>query len=76
MTDNDDMSIPLIDLRGKITHSTDAVLTAMNLGSGKDRSEIVREVLHEWALSKINEASLINKQVSVAGIAGNRGEKQ
>ena len=74
MTD-DDMSLPLIDLRGKITHKTDAVLTAMNLGTGKDRSEIVREVLHEWALTKINESSLIMKQPAVAGTPGIRGDR-
>jgi hypothetical protein len=70
------MSLPLIDFRGKVTHETDAVLDALNLGTGKDRSEIAREVLHTWALSKINEARLLNDALSVAGLEGIAGERR
>jgi hypothetical protein len=67
------MSIPLIDFRGKITHETDAVLEALHRSTGKDRSEIVREVLALWAESKVHEASLIDlhlKREGLRGIAG------
>lgn len=70
------MSLPLIDFRGKVTHETDAVLDALNLGTGKDRSEIAREVLHNWALSKINEARLLNDALGVAGLEGIAGERR
>lgn len=64
------MSLPLIDLRAKITHETDCVLTCMTNASGKDRSEIVREILHEWSLNKINELRLLNSALIVAGLEG------
>jgi len=64
------MSLPLIDFRGKITPSTDAVLEALHQSSGRDRSEIARDVLNEWALQKIHEASLIDKRLRVEGFAG------
>jgi hypothetical protein len=67
------MSIPLIDFRGKITHEADAVLEAVHLATGRDRSEIVREVLHLWAESKIHEASLIDSRLRREGLRGIAG---
>lgn len=77
------MSLLLIDFRGKITHETDAVLEAMHQATGRDRSEIVREVLHQWAEAKIHEASLIDQRLRreglrgiVGGMAGKMGEDE
>lgn len=67
------MSIPLVDFRGKITHETDAVLEALHQASGRDRSEIVRDVLAEWAVSKIHEASLIDQRLKREGLRGIAG---
>lgn len=64
------MSIPLVDFRGKITHETDAVLEALHQASGRDRSEIVREVLADWATGKIHEASLIDLRLKREGLRG------
>ena len=64
------MSLPLIDFRGKITHEADAVLEALHMASGRDRSEIVRDVLHAWAESKIHEASLIDSRLKREGLRG------
>ena len=64
------MSIPLVDFRGKITHETDAVLEALHQASGRDRSEIVREVLADWATGKIHEASLIDLRLKREGLLG------
>jgi hypothetical protein len=64
------MSIPLTDFRGKITAETDAVLEAMHQATGRDRSEIVREVLQAWAESKIHEASLIDIRLRREGLRG------
>jgi len=73
------MSTPLKDFRGKITTETDCVLEAMNRVSGKDRSEIVREILHEWALGKLDEHNVLSRLLHAEGltaasegIAGNR----
>lgn len=67
------MSAELKDFRGKITAETDVVLEAINRTSGKDRSEIVRDVLHSWALQKIDEHSILAKLMHSEGIAGNSG---
>jgi hypothetical protein len=74
------MSEPLKDLRAKVTPETDAVLEAVARATGRDRSEIVREVLHDWALIEIGKASMVHKMLRAEGlpgigegIAGNRG---
>lgn len=65
------MSIELIDLRAKITELTDVVLDVQHNLTGKDRSEIVRDVLHEWAARCEREATLICKALDSKGIKGN-----
>jgi predicted DNA-binding protein len=67
------MSIPLVDFRGKLTHETDAVLEALHQATGRDRSEIVREVLQKWAEEKIHEASLIDIRLRREGLRGIAG---
>ena len=67
------MSLPLIDARIKITHESDAVLEAVHQATGRDRSEVARDVLHEWALLKIHEASLIDQRLKREGLRGIAG---
>ena len=67
------MSLPLIDARLKITPDTDAVLEALHLADGKDRAEIMREVLADWAEKKIHEASLIDSRLRREGLRGIAG---
>lgn len=57
----------LRDFRGKITPETACVLDAISRVSGRDRSEIVREVLHRWALEEIE------KHTVLAGLLANEG---
>ena len=64
------MSEALKDLRAKVTAETDAVLEALNRATGRDKSEIAREVLHKWALEQINAASLIARFVKAEGMTG------
>ena len=77
------MSLPLVDFRCKLTHRTDAVLDAMHLASGRDRSELAREALDLWAEMKIHEASLIDARLRreggpgiAGGIAGSLRDSQ
>lgn len=77
------MSAELKDFRGKITAETDAVLEAINRADGRDKSEIAREVLHQWAMSRIHEATILDKLLQAeglrgiaGGVAGNRRESQ
>jgi len=64
------MSAELKDLRGKITAETDCVLEAINRATGMDKSVIVREVLHEWAINKIREHSILMKLLAAEGVSG------
>jgi hypothetical protein len=64
------MTMPLVDYRGKITAEAHAVLEGKSRHEGRDMAEIVREILHAWALSKVDEHRLIGKSLSVAGFEG------
>lgn len=77
------MSIELKDFRAKITLETDAVLEAINRTTGKDRSEIARDILHEWALKQIDMAIVLDRMLKaegmpgiVSGVSGNARESQ
>lgn len=77
------MTAPLIDFRGKITAETDAVIEAESRATGRDRSEIVREWLHDRAVARIHEASLLDQLLRAkgepgigGGVAGNRGDSR
>lgn len=71
------MSLDLKDLRAKITSETDCALEAVARVRGVDRSEIVREVLHAWALQQIDTARVMHSLLKSEGLAreskGTRG---
>ena len=64
------MSVDLKDLRAKVTPETDAVLEGIARATGRDRSEIVREVLHRWAASEIDKASMVHRMLKAEGLPG------
>lgn len=68
------MSLELADARIKITQETDAVLEAIHRATGRDRSEIAREVLHQWAEKQITESVLTMKLLEAKGLSGRVGE--
>jgi hypothetical protein len=77
------MSLELIDFRGKITPEIDAALEAVHRVTGRDRAEIARSVLAEWAAQKIHEASLLDQLLQreglrgiVRGVSGSQRESQ
>lgn len=69
------MSIELKDFRGKITTETDVALEAMARITGKDRSEIAREILHKWSLEQVSVASMLDTLLRREGLAGIGGGK-
>jgi len=65
------MSAELRDFRGKITVEADIALESMALAFKRDKSDIAREVLHNWALRKIMEANVMARRMRTEGIVGN-----
>lgn len=64
------MSKELKDFRGKITELTDVVLEARSRVAGVDRQDVVRKVLHEWALREYREANVLMSLAAAQGVAG------
>jgi predicted DNA-binding protein len=64
------MSSELKDLRAKITPRTNAVLEALNRTTGRDKSEIVRDILEKWADEQIHAATLIDRLLVGEGEPG------
>lgn len=62
------MAEELRDLRAKISVESDAILDAVSRVTGRDRSEIVRDVLHKWAVEQIELATVIRQRLKAEGI--------
>lgn len=67
------MSAELKDFRGKITAETDCVLEAINRVTGRDKSEIVRDVLHKWASEKLTMHTVLGRLMQTEGLAAAHG---
>lgn len=67
------MSLELKDFRGRITLEADCALDAEARITGRERQEIVREILHEWAVRKIETASVLHRLLLVEGLEGISG---
>jgi hypothetical protein len=65
--------LELRDIRAKVTIETDCVIEALSRTTGRERSEIVREVLAEWAQRKIHESTVLSRLLASEGIAGQHG---
>lgn len=63
-----EISGELVDFRGRISSDTRQVLEAISRSNGKDMAEIVRDVLHDWALNEIHRASLICRMTRGKGV--------
>jgi hypothetical protein len=70
------MSADLKDFRGKLTPLGYCWLEAEHRATGKDQSEIVRDLVHAWASSKSMAAIEAHKLMESEGIAGNLRERQ
>jgi len=64
------MSAELQDYRGRITAETHCALEAEACATGRDRQEIVREILHEWSMRRIHAASVMHSMLRAQGLAG------
>lgn len=64
------MSLPLKDLRVKITAETDCWLDAVARVSNRDKSEVVRELLHKWASEQERISKLALNSMEREGLLG------
>lgn len=64
------MSADLRDFRGKLTVEADRAIEAAARVKGCERQEIVREVLHAWALDQIHSATLLHRLLEAEGLPG------
>lgn len=64
------MSSELKDFRGKLTPRSDCALEAVSRATGKDRAEIVRELVDEWAGQQIHAATVMHRLLQAEGLAG------
>lgn len=73
------MSAELKDFRGKITAETNLALEAEAIAFGRDKADIVREIMHAWALKKNHEHTVWGNLARAEGFGGagegNRGSK-
>jgi hypothetical protein len=68
------MSADLVDKRTKVTRETDCALRAEELASGREQAEIMREVLHEWAVHRIHGATVLAELLAREGLTGHAGD--
>ncbi len=59
----------LIDVRCRVTEETNQVLEAHARATNIDKSEVIRTVLHEWALREIHNATLVTRLTRREGSA-------
>ncbi len=61
------MATPLKDFRCAITEQIDAALDAQAAAFGKDKAQVAREVLGEWARMKHREHMMYGKRLRANG---------
>lgn len=62
------MSIPLIDVRIKVTPEIHAMLEVLSASTGSEKSEIARDVLHKWAVKEIRDSMMLHAALKRKGI--------
>jgi len=70
------MAAELRDLRVKITIETDVWLEAEARTTGRDKPEIVRDLLHRHAETALHKANLLSALAASEGIVGQEGAKR
>lgn len=58
----------LIDVRCKVTGETNQVLEALARAGEMDKGEVIRSVLHEWAIREIHKATLVVRLTRAEGL--------
>jgi hypothetical protein len=64
------MATELFDLRAKITPEAHCALAAFARAHDIDKAEVVRDVLHAWAMKQIHGASMLGSYLRAQGLTG------
>ena len=62
------MSAELIDVRCKLTPEADLALESICRAFNRDKSDVIREILHGWALRKLKEHRELQKLLKSEGV--------
>lgn len=62
------MALELRDLRAKVSIETDIALEAVSRATGKEKAEVARTVLHDWALQRLSEARVLTRLLKGEGL--------
>jgi hypothetical protein len=62
------VAVPLKDFRMGITEQIDAALDAQAAAFGKDKAQVAREILGEWARLKHREHTLYGRRLASNGM--------
>lgn len=65
------MSLELVDLRAKVTMQTHLALLAYSRAHGLDQSQVVRDILGDWAAKQVHAAKVLLNSMQREGIAWN-----
>lgn len=64
------MGVELKDFRGRLTPEAWCALEAEARATGSDQQQLVRDILHDWAMRRIHAASVMAKLLQAEGVAG------
>lgn len=62
------MSLELVDFRCKLTMETFCAIAAYARAHEMDKSELVRDVMHKWAMKQIDGASMLHACLKAKGL--------
>lgn len=62
------MSDTLVDFRGRISKTADAMLAAEARAIGRDKQFVVRRIIDDWAASRAHAATVAINLLGVAGV--------
>lgn len=64
------MAAELRDYRGRISVLADIAIEAKAKATGRERQEIVREILDTWAEQEVHAASVLHAALLAEGLSG------
>lgn len=64
------MADDLVDFRGRISMRSSCAIEARATATGRERQEIVREILDAWTAQQVHEAMLLHRALLSEGLQG------